>query len=430
MTARRSRPLAAAALLTVALAAAAGVGAVRADDAVRMSQVTADIDDGVVPAAAPADTGVPIEPRLSAAARGTESAAAAARVALPQAAADEAAAVARAAQVVVADPVWRLPAYGPAEVGADDHTVVDTQLGGRLRAVDPAIGKVRWERTVDSAEFGGAPLVDGARVFVNSANGGGTYAFSTGTGELLWWGGAAYATTSTPILDAGVVYVAADQLYAYDADTGVIRYTVPIGVGTTSATPAVADGVVYVGASQQVLALEAAGGKTRWSLTLPESAEVWAGPTVTREAVVVGTSRGALLALDPATGTLRWSTQLTADPSAAVNTRITDAPSALYASSTDGQVHRVDSASGKIVWSVQIGAFRSAPVLAGGLLWAATALSTEGGGALTALDPETGVVRVRTLAGQQGAHAPAPAGGQLYQRTTLELLAISLPPPT
>jgi len=135
--------------------------------------------------------------------------------------------------------------------------------------------------------------------------------------------------TGTPVVANGVVVAGtnAGTIYAVDASTGKVRWTReggdPIN-GTAAIDPAgPGGGVVYVPMAAvgkpHLLALSLRDGTVRWDapLSAQPGSDVYGSPVIWNGAVFIGTSadqgdvstaRGTVVALDAATGALRWRT--------------------------------------------------------------------------------------------------------------------------
>jgi polyvinyl alcohol dehydrogenase (cytochrome) len=148
--------------------------------------------------------------------------------------------------------------------------------------------------------------------------------FSTGSGTA--------AVSASPSVVEGVVYVGSwnGTMYALDAFSGHPLWTFNIndpnpgdrnGFPGIQSSTAVADGVVYFGgADANVYALDALTGALRWKRPLGnpdtsvEGTHVWSSPAVFHGKVYVGKAshldapcvRGAVIALDAATGAEVW----------------------------------------------------------------------------------------------------------------------------
>jgi outer membrane protein assembly factor BamB/predicted phosphodiesterase len=93
------------------------------------------------------------------------------------------------------------------------------------------------------------------------------------------------------------------------------RWVTPVGGHVLQATPAIAGGAVYITATDQgdggtggVVALDLATGAIRWRTTTPQ--QVRGGVAVTGTTVATAQVDGTVLGLDTATGAIRWRTEL------------------------------------------------------------------------------------------------------------------------
>lgn len=97
-----------------------------------------------------------------------------------------------------------------------------------------------------------------------------------------------------------VVYTGTDAgtVYALDAATGAVQWSVPVGSAVTD-PPALADGSLYVPTTTGgLVVLDAATGATRW--TAPTNSPVTVQPAVAGGVVYVGQESGKLWAFDAA----------------------------------------------------------------------------------------------------------------------------------
>lgn len=138
--------------------------------------------------------------------------------------------------------------------------------------------------------------------------------------------------TATPVVAGGVLVAGSNlgSIFALDAVTGNLRWSRDVGQqinGSAAIDPgAPGGGLVLVPIAQlgdpQLLALSLADGSVRWTAALstqPSSTntDVFGSPTYWKGTVYIGTSgpdgdnstaRGSVVALDEATGKLRWRT--------------------------------------------------------------------------------------------------------------------------
>ncbi|MEZ5594019.1 MAG: PQQ-binding-like beta-propeller repeat protein [Gammaproteobacteria bacterium] len=163
-------------------------------------------------------------------------------------------------------PRWRVPLeWGQAEPVVSGDTVLLGNSRG-LQALSTATGELRWQRRSSSRVF--APGVAGERVYAGSENGH-LQALSLSDGSLLWqrqFDGWVYA----PAIAANVLIVAGQE---------------PV-----------------------VRALDPANGATLWEYPLTQEAVHYPVLADARN-VIITTFSGTVLALDVATGALRWRVQ-------------------------------------------------------------------------------------------------------------------------
>ncbi len=164
---------------------------------------------------------------------------------------------------------------------------------GKVYALDAWTGAVMWTTKAGPGHDWSSPAVAGGVVYIG---GDALFALRASTGELLWTLRDRTADNYSPTVVNGVVYVAAGNdgwalLYAVRASDGSILWrqkawdTGVLGIGMA---PTVADGVVYAGSkTKKLYALDAATGKIRWTIPLGE--EVGTPPAVVNGTAYVPT---------------------------------------------------------------------------------------------------------------------------------------------
>lgn len=218
------------------------------------------------------------------------------------------------ARVPPGSPGSRYDPYASAVTAAPGALFVGLHQGG-VAALDPASGAERWRFEAAGAVTSTPTLAAGRLVFGSFDRN--VYAIDAATGELLWKRDTGGAVPSTPLITGGMVVVGSRSydLLGLDAASGERRWALYNWFSWVESSAVEADGVAYVGTSdaQRVLAIDPRSGALRWEADVGGS--VWSAPAVAAELVVVGVvgvpdyiveHRGALVALDRASGAVRW----------------------------------------------------------------------------------------------------------------------------
>jgi outer membrane protein assembly factor BamB len=274
-------------------------------------------------------------------------------------------------------------------------TVFVGSLDQKLHAFDAATGAERWSRTTGGVILS-SPTVEGRTVYVGSSDGK-LYAFGVAHGTKRWvvkqHSPVVDGFQSSPTLEDGVLYIASeddDSLYAFDAETGGVRWSAPLISIWNIASPTVEKGIAYiVGGDGRLHAFDAATGAALWSagsgLSIDTVAvangRIYAGgqypagfyafdaltgallwtaavprnilhstPAVANGVVYVGCMNGKLYAFHAATGSRRWA--------AATGRYIASSPvvanGVVYVGSSDGNLYAFDASGGTTLWSAPV----------------------------------------------------------------------------
>ncbi len=208
------------------------------------------------------------------------------------------------------------PSCGYLSVGEGSVFCLTRTVGGRpaLLALDQATGRVRWRFEAPLAA-GFVPLqpARAAKGCVCWAVGERVIALRAADGEPAWtaWLKGEGLCACAPDGQGGLFVVTSRALRRFDLDSGRETWSVSLAgpSGRTSFAPprlCVAGDALFVAASPQcrraeLLRFDAAARKVAWRRPLPWAQRVLA----TRQTVYVRARR--ILALDAATGALRWS---------------------------------------------------------------------------------------------------------------------------
>src|SRR5689334_22068277 len=151
--------------------------------------------------------------------------------------------------------------------------VFEEAFDGRLYALDPATGRVRWHYNAHRCGWSSPALADDllfATFIAHSScrsrlRNGELLAFSATTGHIRWRK-AIGPSESSPLVANGLVY-AADQdghVYAFAARSGRLRWSFDTGA-PIKASPSLAYGRIYIGNyAGEMLALGARSGRLLW----------------------------------------------------------------------------------------------------------------------------------------------------------------------
>jgi outer membrane protein assembly factor BamB len=319
-----------------------------------------------------------------------------------------------------------------------------------LTAINRSDGKFLWIQRDYDVNTDAPPLVVGDSIYVISIDA--TYptdesevdkvyltAFSMDDGSLQW----RRLVVETPVkvlnpasssaitldADATTAYVRVNQaLYACDVKTKTVRWsqsagTADLNLGEVLPAPTVAGAAVYaVLGDHKLYAFAAASGAPLWPAPFAAELPIHTQPVVANGLVYTGADGGWCYALDAATGTIRWKTQLLKPSDGIDITRFTSLgltlhDNVLYISGgfpidvlgPDSAIHgaaiqALDPATGKILWlnspneelSLQNSSlFRTSPVIAGNSVFMTTALYPSDSASVTilyALNPQSGRV--------------------------------------
>lgn len=215
--------------------------------------------------------------------------------------------------------VWEKPLGSPirnSPTVADGRMVVVT-TEGRVACLSTIDGSELWsfrgQAETSSLLTNASPAIEGSVVVVPYASGD-VVALKADSGETLWQENlsgshsgsslAALSDPSRPVIDGGTVFAVghAGRMIATSEKTGERVWSMNVaGVQT----PWVAgDAVFVVDTSGRLMSLARTTGKVRWAQKLPGESAIWNGPVLAGGRLWLVSSKGLLVGVDAATGTV------------------------------------------------------------------------------------------------------------------------------
>lgn len=250
----------------------------------------------------------------------------------------------------------------PVYIGSDD---------GYLYAIDAMTGILRWKFGTGGI-IRSCPTIDAGTVYVGSGDGY-LYAIDSASGSLKWKHWFIQAVHSSPTVSGGVVYIYCDgNLVALDPATGVEIWRYDTGDPINHvASPTVANGKVYLSTFNGAFtigAVDAATGTPVWGYS---GGIGRSNPAVVDGVVYAGDEPHKLVALDAATGAVKWRYF---DGNFGSGTSPTVADGKVFIAAYDGFIYAFDIATGTLQWKfdsngISVG-LCSSPVYANGIIFA------------------------------------------------------------
>jgi outer membrane protein assembly factor BamB len=269
---------------------------------------------------------------------------------------------------------------------------------GRIYSLGAADGVRRWTYEIGKTGWSKAPLVMGDIAYFATSVG--VLALSTGDGTLVWHFDIPLGAdeTSPLMVDDTVLVCGYDgNVYSLDAQTGELGWSTDIVADAPPSPPgfdgqrarltnkpakpmiAASDGKTLfqpVFDQSRLVALDCATGGVRWSFQA--KGWIYAHPVVDNNRVFIGSQDKNFYCLDKDSGQVLWTftTKWRVGAGAAVH------DDAIYFGSHDGAFYRLAAKTGKMVWSFQSDAdstgrsfIGAAPLIADGVAYFA---GTEG----------------------------------------------------
>ncbi|MBF0154383.1 MAG: PQQ-binding-like beta-propeller repeat protein [Magnetococcales bacterium] len=304
-------------------------------------------------------------------------------------------------------------------VALDDDLYAVGTFQGKVVAMNPTDGAVRWKTDIGAAIAGGVSA-DAQRLYAGTIRAE-MVALDRQDGHELWRTSVATAIASPPRVVKGlVVFLTLDnRTYALDAATGQRRWvhnTTPVPlVVMGSGVPGVTSGAVLVGYSTgEVFALSPTDGKSLWNFNMTMMGGgrseldllqgVVAPIIATSRVVFAATHQGRVMALQPTTGKPFWER-----PLSVVRTPLL-VEDRLIVSDVEGNLVALRGTDGIPIWKTRLSdALLTAPVM-----FHERIVVGDSKGRLFAVDPASGQVVGLDRFGEPLFADPQVMGSYLY----------------
>jgi outer membrane protein assembly factor BamB len=244
-----------------------------------------------------------------------------------------------------------------------DNILVMGDYDGKVRGMNIEDGKVVWEFDAGGQIDSGANFY-GPLALVASEDGC-LYALKTSTGELAWKYQTGDQLRCSPSVVGNRTFLGGcdGKLHVVDLDTGLAIGEKMILGGPTGSTPtAMGDVAIVPTQSGEILGFDWKKSEPMWTFKDPElSPEIRSSPAVSDGLAIVTTRNRRMLAVDVATGKLRWE--------AVLRKRSDGSPvvcgGAVWVGASDGRIYAVDLKTGSEKWSTEVqGGFPGSPAVA------------------------------------------------------------------
>jgi outer membrane protein assembly factor BamB len=296
---------------------------------------------------------------------------------------------------------------------------------GKLDAFDATNGTAKWSYSICTSPCGATsgpgdyvtgPAVANGVVYYAADH---VYAIDATSGIKLWSSGGAIEGPISLVTGNGGVYVtdALGQLWAFDATTGAQLWYKNVGNGHAiigSLFPAVANGVVYVNPAgySMPFAFNAATGVFLWGPSSPDPNVGGGGsPAIANGVVYAGGGEGKLDAFDATTGAPLWSEPSGSQCACDSTESPAVANGVVYSSADDGTLSAFNATTGAPLWSTATGNAipESSPVVANGVVYVG-----GGDGKLDAFSASTGTKLWSSPTAGRAFVAPVVDNGVVY----------------
>ncbi len=314
--------------------------------------------------------------------------------------------------------IWRLQIDSPVTSGiaVSESTIFFGTETGKIYAVNANTGRVAWEYKADNTIYGTPSIIRDMVIFAQGS--GELLAFKSAAGGLVWTAGGVGGkdTRGRDVNDGlsdgtatggGLVYVSKDdrKVHAFSDKDGRSVWVYTTSDQGVRAAPAYSDGLVFVGEYDGIFSiLDAKTGKRLngggaggaintptvnggnvyfsswdgsvnavkikgveplWHVNIHDT--ITTQPEISQGKIVVGTGRGAVVALDEKTGRTLWRFNTSAG---SIFAKPVIADGVVIAGAETGAVHVLDLNTGRAAGNLSdISGLVSTPAFSGGVLY-------------------------------------------------------------
>jgi len=286
-----------------------------------------------------------------------------------------------------------------------------------IHCVNVADGSVIWSNPIGKSGSVSTPAIEigGDRLFVGSKDEGELYCINKTTGDTIWKiaienDPGYYGLASSPLINDGTVYVVSfsdGRLHAIDFN-GTEEWSYRTEGGSDWYMSAAADGSrLFFGGGNAMNCVDLATHAEAWTYSV--GGKVTTTPAVRDGVVYFATAKPdkTLYAVDVATGSLIWSTDLAGSLSSPAVSG-----GRVYIGDKDERINCFDARSGSMIWNRTLGGpCMSSPVVAGGMVYVT---ANYGRGTIYGFDAEAGVLEWSYDTGNWNIAQPSVSDGMLF----------------
>ncbi|WP_424016186.1 PQQ-binding-like beta-propeller repeat protein (plasmid) [Halorientalis pallida] len=211
------------------------------------------------------------------------------------------------------------------------------------------------------------------------------------------------------------------RVIGIDRSDGTVSWTFDTGSGIRSA-PTYANGALYVSTSNRVYVLNSKTGDSLCDCSFTLNDNRASSPVVVNDTLFVTTrdnnGNGHVYAFDVPSRERLWRNGFGNEP---IHSPPTVTESTIYITTTDGNVHALDRATGSVRWTSNVGnKIVHAPLLHDGRIYVGTT-----GGTVNSLSRQTGEIRWSYHVGRSIDHVPVVDADRVYVAASDHLYALN-----